>query len=162
MNFLEQLSAEWYEYKGYFVRTNVKFGKRKEGGYKGEMDVVAYNPSNREILHIETSTDSNSWPKRKKIFIKKFKDAKEHYLEIFPYKGKFKQMAIVGPNLKQTTESFGKSIEIKHIPAFLTEITEELKTKDPMKDAIPESYPLLRVVQYSAFYSNKLNKSHKK
>ena len=26
MNFLEEIASEWYEYQGYFVRTNVKFG----------------------------------------------------------------------------------------------------------------------------------------
>lgn len=29
---LEQLVAEWLEYKGFFVRTNVKVGKRPPGG----------------------------------------------------------------------------------------------------------------------------------
>jgi hypothetical protein len=28
VNFLEQLVAEWYEYDGYFIRRNVKVGKR--------------------------------------------------------------------------------------------------------------------------------------
>ena len=58
MNFLEKLAAEWYEYKGYFVRTNVRFGKRPKGGYIGEMDVVAYNPEKQDFVHIETSTDA--------------------------------------------------------------------------------------------------------
>ncbi len=47
MNFLEQLVAEWYAYKGYFVRTNIKFGKRIRGGYEGEMDVVAFDPKEK-------------------------------------------------------------------------------------------------------------------
>ena len=42
MNFLEQLITEWYGYKGFFVRNNVKYGKRAGGGYEGEMDVVAF------------------------------------------------------------------------------------------------------------------------
>ena len=42
MNFLEKLVAEWYQYRGYFVKGNVKFGPREQGGYKSEMDVVAF------------------------------------------------------------------------------------------------------------------------
>ena len=34
-NFLEELVAEWYEYKGYFVRRNVRVGPRAKGGYEG-------------------------------------------------------------------------------------------------------------------------------
>lgn len=84
MNFLEQLVAEWYEYKGYFVRTNIKFGKRTRGGYMGEMDVVGYNTNTQDFVHIETSTDSLSWEKRKEIFERKFMDARKYYASIFP------------------------------------------------------------------------------
>jgi len=28
MNFLEQIVSEWYAYKGYFVKTNIKFGNK--------------------------------------------------------------------------------------------------------------------------------------
>lgn len=43
-NFLEQLVAEWYEYRGYFVRRNVLVGRRSQGGQDGELDIVAFNP----------------------------------------------------------------------------------------------------------------------
>jgi len=32
INFLEQLAAEWYEFRGYFVRRNVRVGPRPKGG----------------------------------------------------------------------------------------------------------------------------------
>ena len=51
MNFLEQLVAEWYGYRDYFIRTNVKFGKRSKGGYTGEVDVLAVKPQERELIH---------------------------------------------------------------------------------------------------------------
>jgi len=41
MNFLEQLVAEWYEWQGYFVCVNRKYGKRPGGGWTGEADVLA-------------------------------------------------------------------------------------------------------------------------
>ena len=158
MNFLEQLVAEWYSYHlGYFVRTNVKFGRRARGGYIGEMDVVAYHPETEVFIHIETSTDSDSWSKRKQKFERKFRDARAHYVETFPFKNGIirpRQIAIVGANRNRNpNHSFGDSIEIIHIPELINEITNILKEKDPWRDAVPEGYPLLRAIQYSSFYS---------
>ena len=59
-NFLEQLVAEWYEYKGYFVRRNVLVGRRSRGGYECELDVVAFNPEEKHLVHIEPSVDQRS------------------------------------------------------------------------------------------------------
>ena len=39
VNFLEQLTAEWFEYRGYFVRRNIKVGKRQKGRHDCELDV---------------------------------------------------------------------------------------------------------------------------
>ncbi len=170
-NFLEQLAAEWYEYKGYFVRTNLKFGRNADGrgGHVGEIDVIAYEPKSKDFIHIETSTDALSFSKRKKVFEKKFRDARRYYLEVFPFKRiniRPKQIAIVGFNLNPSskTASWKSSapdgslwedikIEVIHIPMFLKQISAELKDKDPQRDAIPETYPLLRAIQYSAFYN---------
>jgi hypothetical protein len=82
VNFLEQLVAEWYAYRGFFVRTNIKFGKRGKGGYKGEMDVVAFHPQGRTLVHIEASSDAYSWPKRKEMFRKKFQIEEQLYASL--------------------------------------------------------------------------------
>lgn len=169
MNFLEQLAAEWYEYKGYFVRTNVKFGRRARGGYIGEMDVIGYKPEAQDFIHIEASTDALAWPKRKEIFERKFTDARKYYMEIFPFKQmnmRPRQIALVGFNLNHHPEvSSWKSsapgaflqgdikIEVVHIPDFFKQINYDLKNKNPQNDAIPETYPLLRAIQYSSFYN---------
>ncbi len=171
MNFLEQLAAEWYEYKGYFIRTNIRFGRNAtgRGGNVGEIDVIAYKPETQEFIHIESSTDANSWPERKVIFERKFTDARKYYLEIFPFKTldiKPKQIAIVGFNVTPIQETISwKStspegspledivIEIIPIPDFVKKITNELKVKNPMQEAIPESYLLLRAIQYSSFFN---------
>ncbi len=171
MNFLEQLVAEWYQYKDYFIRTNIKFGRRPKGGYIGEMDVVAYKPETQDFIHIEASTDASTWSERKKIFEKKFTDARRFYLDIFPSKQidiKPKQIALVGFNLSPnpTTVSWKSSppegspwgeikIEVIHIPKFFESITAELKKKNPQNDAIPEIYPRLRAIQYAMFYINR-------
>ena len=60
MNFLEQVIAEWFSHKGYFVKTNIKFGKLPSGGFAGEVDVVAFHPQTRELVHIEASTDGGA------------------------------------------------------------------------------------------------------
>ncbi len=153
MNFLEQLAAEWYEYNGHFVRTNIHFGPRARGGYIGEMDIVAYNPTTHELIHIEASGDAYSRVQREKNFRRKFSDAKRYYLNMFPFKGSFKQVAILGFNNRVHTLDFGKNVIIKSIPEFIIEINNELKIINPAKKSVPESYPLLRAIQHSIFYS---------
>ena len=72
MNFLEQVAAEWFSLRGYFVKTNLKFGKLPVGGWAGEMDVLAFHPQIRELVHIETSSDALSWKERCERFRQKF------------------------------------------------------------------------------------------
>jgi len=64
MNFLEQLLAEWFEYQGYFVRRNVRVGPRSKGGYECELDIVAFHPERKHLVHVEPSTDADSYDKR--------------------------------------------------------------------------------------------------
>lgn len=180
MNFLEQLAAEWYQYKGYLVRTNLRFGRNVhgKGGHVGEMDVIAYEPKTRDFIHVEASADADSWPKRKQTFEKKFTDARKHYMEVFPFKEmeiKPRQIALVGSNLSPTPEviSWNSSapsgspwgdirIEVLHIPEFIRLINAEVKNKSPLNDAIPETYPLLRAIQHSVFYNKKRIKPENK
>jgi len=83
MNFLEQMAAEWYEYSGYFVRTNVRTRKRTSGGWDVELDVLAFSPSDRKLIHVETSGDADSWPERKRRFTeKKFILTRDEYSAI--------------------------------------------------------------------------------
>ena len=71
-NFLEQLVAEWYEFRGYFVRRNINVGPRLKGGFESELDVVAFHPTKRHLVHIEPSMDAHSWDQREKRFTAKF------------------------------------------------------------------------------------------
>ncbi len=82
-NHLEQLIAEWYEFKGYFVRRNVNVGKRPNGGYECELDVVAFNPRERKLVHIEPSLDCHSWDKREIRFKSKFAAGKKYIPTLF-------------------------------------------------------------------------------
>jgi len=47
-NYLEQLVAEWYEYRGYFVCRNVLVCKLAKGGCEFESDVEVFH---RRYLH---------------------------------------------------------------------------------------------------------------
>jgi len=148
MNFLEQLAAEWYAYRGYFVRTNVKFGRRRAGGYEGEMDVVAFHPREKVLVHAEPSMDADSWRQREQKFRRKFRDAEEHYGELFQFHyERVDRVAVCGwgRSLPQDV-SFG-DIVIKTLPSFVSEIMKELKRHDPYKDIVPEHWPLLRALQ---------------
>src|SRR5258708_1364839 len=82
-NYLEQLVGEWYEFKGYFVRRSIRVGRRPAGGHEGELDVVAFHPTKRHLVHIEPSVDAHSWDKREERYAKKFAAGRKYIPEIF-------------------------------------------------------------------------------
>lgn len=158
MNFLETLTAEWYEYNGYFCRTNIRFGETGHGGHIGEMDAVAYHPKTKEFIHVECSTDSWSWVEKRAVFIKKFEKAERYYREKFPFeRGAVRKIAITGfskpRHNSEQKMNFGNGIETILVPDFVTTISSELSKKDPWNVGINESsYPLLRSIQFGTFY----------
>ena len=158
MNFLEQLVAEWYEYKGFFVRTNIKFGKRAAGGWEGEIDVVAFDPKKKHLIHVEASMDSYSWSERKNRFVKKFSDAKKHYKEVFDFDFNSVQNRVIVGFIKTKPKVNFSGIEVTLVPDFVQEVTEYLSEQDPMKAAVPESYPLLRAIQFATAYGHSTDK----
>jgi len=153
MYFLEQLAAEWYAYNGYFVRTNVKFGKRLTGGYEGEIDVAAYDPKTRELIHLETLAGAESRTETEQRFVKKFQAAEKHYNSVFPFQiTAVKQYALVGSSKTAKPRAFGKNIQVIRIPEFMKIITKQLKMYSPTAVAVPETYPLLRAIQFCVHY----------
>jgi hypothetical protein len=42
LNFLERLVAEWYEFRGYFVRRKINVGPSLKGKFGFELDIVAF------------------------------------------------------------------------------------------------------------------------
>ena len=158
MNFLESLAAEYYEYIGYYVRSNIKARKRTLGGWDAELDVLAFMPKTKELLHIETSGDALSWPKRKERFLsKKFVfDNAEYEAIVGSEVESIRRMAIVGfQKATQADLSWGNGIEVILLPTFSQEIAAKLKTKHPMKEAVPEGMPLLRSMQMIIWYGHK-------
>jgi len=167
MNFLEELAAEWYEYNGHFVRKNIKFGGpagKSSGGHTGEIDIAAFEPKTSTLTHIETSADAYTQEARRIRFVKKFTTASAHYVDLFGFPIKeVKRVVIVGFSTNQQKFDWrladGSRIEIKDIPSFILEISSRLGKLDPVAKAIPESLPLLRAIQHTAFYLNRRGKS---
>lgn len=163
MNFLEQLVSEWYEYQGYFVRRNIKFGGpagKSQGGHSGEIDVLAFQPKSGRLIHIEASSDYESWDKRKEKFTKKkfTKLAEAEYVKVLGMNPRsIKRIVVVchskkPSNLNWRTDS-GEPIEIIDVPTFVTNILRELKQKPHARDVgIPEQLPLLRAMHYAVSY----------
>jgi hypothetical protein len=149
MNFLESLVAEWYEYSGYFVRTNARARKRGKGGWDVELDVLAYSPGDKCLFHIETSGDANSWQERKERFLsKKFILSLQEYESLIgTCINKVEKIAIVGWGATKCDLHWGDDIEVVRIPKFLEKITAKLRKTSPLKEAVPESFPLLRAMQ---------------
>lgn len=152
MNFLENLASEWYEYRHKcFIRRNVRYGKRKKGGYDNELDILAYDPQTQNLVHIEPSSDALSWRERKERYLKKkFIYSHDDYEKILNCKIKsVKKIALVGFSKKPTTDlEWGAGIKVKPVPIFLNEIAEEIRSEKGINNmAIPENYPLLRAIQ---------------
>lgn len=154
---MESLVAEWYEFSGYFVRSNPRARKREKGGWDIELDVLAYSPSDERLIHIETSSDANSWQERKDRFLeKKFILSREEYESLIGSSIKaIEKIAIVGWGSTKSDLNWGKDIKVVLIPQLIEEITTKLRETSFFKKAVPESYPLLRAMQMALAFEKR-------
>jgi hypothetical protein len=155
-NYLEQLIAEWYEYKGYFIRRNVHVGRLGRGGYECELDIVGCHPAEKHLVHIEPSLDGNSWAEREKRYRKKFEAGRKHIRSLFkdftvPEAEEIEQVAVFAYASKKHHETIagGKVIVMTDL---LDDIFSELKSLSIFTNAIPEQQPILRTLQIVAHY----------
>ena len=157
MNFLESLVAEWYEYSGYFVRTNPRARKRSKGGWDIEIDVLAYSPSDRRLIHIEVSSDASSWQERKERFMKKkFILSKEEYESLIGSNvDAIEKIAIVGWGTPKNDLNWGNGIKVVFIPQLIKDISTKLRATSLYEQAVPESFPLLRAIQIVLAFEGK-------
>jgi hypothetical protein len=140
------------------VRRNIKVGKRSKGGYECELDVVAFHPKKKKLLHYEPSTDTHSWAVRERRFKKKFEAGKRHIASLFhglsiPEKIDQYAVFLYGSTANHTHVAGG---EILMVDDFLTEVVRDLKTKRIAKAIVPEQFPLLRVLQLACEYRQTL------
>jgi len=147
MNFIEELIAEWYEYKGYFVRRNVRVGKRVRGGHDGELDIVAFNPITKHLIHIEPSADTDSWEQRERRYRKKFDLGKTHIPKLFEG---FKIPKVIEQHAvfmwgSKTQEKLGGG-HVHLLIDYFKEIKRELSNKRTSQEIVPENLPLIRTL----------------
>ncbi|MBA4760657.1 hypothetical protein [Sphingomonas sp.] len=150
-NHLEDLTAEWLEYNGYFVRKSVLVGKRDKGGFEGELDVVGLHPQTRHLIHIECSLDADPWAKRELRFSGKFDRGRRYIMPLFdgldldvvPDQIALLQFGGGGRN------SIGGG-RIVWVRDFIQEILSVLSTRSPDKMAVPSTLPLVRTMQLAA------------
>jgi hypothetical protein len=152
VNFLEQLAAEWYEFRGYFVRRNIRVGRLPNGGFEGELDVVAFHPVLNHFVHIEASADSDRWTDRETRFARKFEVGRKYIPSLFDGltvpKG-IEQIALLlyGSNRQYSKIGGGDVLMIKD---FMGKIRGDLLDRHVANAAVPEQYPRLRALQFAA------------
>ncbi len=152
LNFLEQVVAEWFNFKGYFVKTNIRFGKGSHGGVEGEMDVIAFCPKTKEFVHVEASTSAASWTKQCAAIEKKFDSAGQHYDDMFEFlRSPTRRIAIAGFGRvapARPKERLGESgIMLESIPELFRKIIADLQDQPVAKGTIPENLTILRSIQ---------------
>lgn len=152
MSHLEDIIAEYYDWKGYLVKRNIKVGKLSHGGWEMELDVVAFDPHTEHLIHLEPSIDAHSWATREQRFTKKFIAARKYiFSEVFTWLDsgmEIEQVAIL------TSHPKGRDIlaggKIVSIDELMTEIRQRVvECGIVAKNAIPEQYPHLRTLQLS-------------
>lgn len=154
MTHLEQLIKEWFEFQGYFVRANLKVGKRERGGHAGELDIIAFHPVSKHLIHVEASIDPYNWEKRNNIFRGKFERGRRYFLEAFPWLDpdhKIEQWAVLWASdekNKTIGDGMGKVVPIRKLYEWIAAyIMEEVGSVH--KNPIPGEYPLLRTMQFT-------------
>ncbi len=150
MSHLESLIAEYYDWKGYLVKKNTKVGKRKKGGWEMELDIVAYNPHTKHLIHLEPSIDAHSWAVREARYRKKFMAGKKYiFREVFTWLDKktpLEQVAVFISHPKGRNMIAGGKIQ--SVDELVREFRAEIEKCGRMiQNAIPEQYPLLRTMQ---------------
>lgn len=150
MSHLEDLIVEYYDWKGYLVKRNIKVGRLAHGGWEMELDVIAYNPHTHHLAHLEPSLDADSWQKREERFAKTFSAGRKYiFKDIFTWLDQgtpIEQIAILVSHPKDRDLLAGA--KIKSIDELVAETRDEIKRQGIMaKKAISEQYPLLRTIQ---------------
>lgn len=150
-NHLEDLTAEWLEYCGYFVRKSVLVGKRVNGGFDGELDVVGLNPASGHLIHIECSLDAYPWHKREARFELKFERGRKYIPSLFhgiEGECKLDQVALMQLGGGDRTTLGGA--RLVWVQDFVADMLSALAKTSPDKQAVPSTLPLVRSLQLAA------------
>lgn len=149
---LESLIYEYLDWQGYLVKRNIKVGRRTQGGWEMELDVIGYHPETGQLLHYEPSLDALDWETRERRFRKKFEAGRKYICRaVFPRLDDdtpITQIAVLITHPKR--RHFIAGARIQSVDELMLEIRDRIKKEKPMASAaIPEQYPLLRTLQLS-------------
>ena len=156
MDYLQRLSAEWYEYQGYFVHTDLWVGLESDGSYECELDVVAFHPLRRHLVHLEPSFDLLSWQERERHFAPKFAAGRKYLHRLF---GTEEQVHLEQIALIVADEETPRTIcgaRLLRLSDFMAAMLEALSTFDMAEAVVPEQWPLVRTLQLVAAYRGRL------
>jgi hypothetical protein len=160
-NYLEQLVAEWFEYQGYFVRRNVLVGRRAKGGYECELDIVAFHPITKHLIHAEPSMDADSWSVRERRYRRKFMVGKKYIPALFEgldIPVEIEQIAILVFASKSNHQTIGGG-RVVIVQEILQEIFRKLRDRHLSSSAIPEHLIILRSFQFVTEYRKEINET---
>ena len=154
MSHLENFICEYLLWKRFLLRRNEKVGALKHGGHSGELDIIAFNPKSRTLLHIEPSLDALTWERREARYAKKFATGRSHIRSLFDWVRPFPQVRQIAvlPSASDARRMLGKA-EVITVDEVITEICEAVcqhkngKLTRTAQSAISEQYPLLRTAQ---------------
>jgi len=156
MDYLQRLSAEWYEYQGYFVHTDLWVGLESDGSYECELDVVAFHPLRRHLVHLEPSFDLLTWQERERHFEPKFAAGRKYLHRLF---GAEEQVHLEQIALIVADEEAPRAIagaRLLRLSDFIASMLEALSTFDMAEAVVPEQWPLIRTLQFVAAYRAQL------
>ena len=160
MTHLEKLIFQYYDWQGYLVKRNIKVGPLNHGGWECELDIIAYNPKDKHLIHLEPSVDADSWATREKRFHKKFQAGRNYiYKTVFPWldaQTPLEQVAVLVSHPKNHARLAGGTII--SIDEFMSTVKARIAKEGIMAQcAVPEQYDLLRTIQMSisGYYSVK-------
>ncbi len=161
MKYLEQLVREWHEYKGYFVRRDLWVGlEPSDGSYECELDIVAFHPIHRHVVHIETSEDLRNLQDCERHFQAKFDAGKKYLHRIFGIADHLhiEQIALIleSGETQRLTIGGGKVVLLSD---FLAAILGELSGIDVSGAMVPEQWPIVLTLQFAAQHRGKSSSS---
>lgn len=150
MSHFETLLYEYYDWQGYIVKRNIKVGRRTMGGWEMELDIIAYDPHENKVIHLEPSLDADSWARREERYQKKFQAGRDYiYKEIFTWLPPYtplEQISILPAHPADRPTLAGGSLF--SVDEYVLKIKLDIIAQGAAyHNAIPEQYPLLRTLQ---------------
>jgi len=125
------------------------------------LDVVAFHPMTKHLVHIEPSTDAGSWNERERRYKKKFEAGRKYipgmFLGLLSPDTVPEQIALFVLASKNESRLLAGG-RVVHISAFLEPIITQFSAVSMMKGQVPEQFTILRTLQFVTEYREQLFK----